>query len=247
MKDSLLEKISRLLFIDNDRCPVCKKVLFAKDAYLCSTCLNHLPVNDGLVCRRCGRPVLDHEVTLCKSCKSGQSSYVDQGYVWLRYEEAAERIAAGFKFRHQKTLAYWTGRQMAVGVMKQPWVKTLDVLIPVPLHANRLAERGYNQSEQLARGLAFELYEKGISVGIDTESLARVVDTPHQVGQSAAFRHQNVKNAFRVVLPQAVRGRRVALVDDVMTTGATLNNCAEALRAAGAQTVSIMTFAATVG
>ncbi|MCH4071362.1 ComF family protein [Pseudoramibacter sp.] len=247
MSGSLLQRISRLLFIDNDRCPVCKKVLFDKEAYLCETCLKNLPVNAGPVCSRCGRPVLTHETVLCKSCKSGLNRHFDQGYVWLRYEEAAEQIAAGFKFRHQKTLADWAGRQMAAGLMEQPWIKEIEALIPVPLHPNRLAERGYNQSAHLARGLSLALRERGLEIAVDGDSLKRVVDTPHQVGQSADFRQQNVKNVFRAVCPEHLQGKRVALVDDVMTTGATLDNCAAALEEAGAEKVSIITFAATVG
>ncbi|MGN0193947.1 MAG: ComF family protein [Pseudoramibacter sp.] len=247
MSGPLLETISRLLFIDNDRCPVCGKILFGKSDYLCASCLRNLPVNGGPVCRRCGRPVLTHEETLCKTCRKEENHSFDRGYVWLIYDSRSEKIAAGFKFKYQKTLAFWAGQQMAEGFAKTEWAHQIDALVPVPLHPNRLAERGYNQSEQLAAGLASALKEKGIAIAVDSVSLRRAVDTPHQVGQSAAFRRENVKQAFRAVSSENIQDRRIALVDDVMTTGATLDSCAAALREAGAKSVSVITFAATMG
>ncbi|MGI6556313.1 MAG: ComF family protein [Pseudoramibacter sp.] len=245
MKNKLLEHLSRLLLIDNDRCPVCKKILWKKEAYLCDQCLRELPKNDARTCRRCGRPLSSDDADLCSACRSDAKRPIDRGWVWLVYGRAAEQIAAGFKFNYQKTLAYWAGAQMAKDLADCPWMAEVDALIPVPLHPNRLSERGYNQSEQLALGIVSGLMrEKGIAITLDAESLRRVVDTPHQLGQTAAFRLKNVKNAFDVVDPERVYGKRIALVDDVMTTGATLDACAAALKQAGAADVAVITFAA---
>lgn len=244
MKNKLLEHLSRLLLIDNDRCPVCKKILWKKEAYLCDQCLRELPKNDARTCRRCGRPLTSDDTDLCSACRSDAKRPIDRGWVWLVYGRAAEQIAAGFKFNYQKTLAYWAGAQMAKDLADCPWMAEVDALIPVPLHPNRLTERGYNQSEQLAAGIASGLNERGIEITLDAECLKRVVDTPHQLGQPASFRLKNVKNAFGVADSERVRGQRIALVDDVMTTGATLDACAAALKKAGAADVAVITFAA---
>ncbi|MFT3766723.1 MAG: phosphoribosyltransferase family protein [Minicystis sp.] len=116
----------------------------------------------------------------------------------------------------------------------------VDVVIPVPLHPARLAERGYNQAALLATEVAREL-----AVPTSALALARTRHTPQQARLDRAARLGNVTGAFRVRLPAQVRGRRVLLVDDVSTTGATLSACATALRDAGAAAVTALVVART--
>lgn len=106
-----------------------------------------------------------------------------------------------------------------------------DALVPVPLHPRRERGRGFNQSLLIARKLA------GEAMPVMPGWLARTRDTPQQVGQDRAARQANVANAFACPDPAAVHGRRILLVDDVATTGATLDACARTLRAAGAASV----------
>jgi ComF family protein len=115
-----------------------------------------------------------------------------------------------------------------------------DLVVPVPLHPARLAARGYNQAALLGGAVAAEL-----SLPLAARALARTRATPPQARLARAARLGNVAGAFRVRRPGAVRGRRVLLVDDVSTTGATLAACAEALRAAGAAEVTALVLART--
>ena len=108
----------------------------------------------------------------------------------------------------------------------------LDLLVPVPLSARRLRERGFNQAEQIATALASR-----IGVPVEQTVLQRTRHTRPQVGQTSDQRQTNVAGAFTCLSPERVTGRRVGLVDDVMTTGATLRACADELRAAGASRV----------
>jgi len=108
----------------------------------------------------------------------------------------------------------------------------IDLLIPVPLADRRRRERGFNQSELIGRGLSERL-----GVPLLPPALVRVRETPRQVGLTAVERQKNVSGAFGCPDPSLVTGRRVALVDDVMTTGATLAACAEELKVAGATRV----------
>jgi ComF family protein len=119
-----------------------------------------------------------------------------------------------------------------------PEVWDVDAVIPVPLHVHRLRARGYNQAARLARALA-----RRIDRPLADDVLARVVATAPQVGQDHAARARNVRNAFRVERPDRVRGRTLLLVDDVITTGATAQACARALRRAGAVRVYVWTVA----
>ena len=122
---------------------------------------------------------------------------------------------------------------------------TLPLIVPVPLHLSRRRERGFNQSELLAAGLVRALGKQrgGAAPQVAKACLRRTRATPPQTGLSVASRRENLRGAFEVVKPDAVRGRVIVLVDDVMTTGATLSACARALKRAGAARVMGLTLA----
>jgi ComF family protein len=115
----------------------------------------------------------------------------------------------------------------------------------VPLHASRQRERGFNQAELLARGLsaALEKTRGGRVPQFDAHALRRIRATPPQTGLSVSARHENVRGVFAVVRPERIGNKKIVLVDDVMTTGATLSACAQAVRAAGARSVCGLTLA----
>jgi ComF family protein len=115
---------------------------------------------------------------------------------------------------------------------------TADLVVPVPLHPRRLVDRGYNQAALLAAQVAVELDAPLLARG-----LVRLRNTPQQAHLDRAARLDNVRQAFRARLPLAIQGRRVVLVDDVATTGATLTACSEALLAAGAVSVTALVVA----
>jgi ComF family protein len=116
-------------------------------------------------------------------------------------------------------------------------VGPVDLVVPVPLHPRRLADRGYNQAALLAVTVA-----RALGAPLVTQALRRIRDTPNQASQGRAPRLANVRGAFLAV-PSLIRGRRVLLVDDVRTTGATLSACREGLQAAGARHVSALVLA----
>ncbi|MEJ7712061.1 MAG: phosphoribosyltransferase family protein [Pyrinomonadaceae bacterium] len=112
-------------------------------------------------------------------------------------------------------------------------------IIPVPLHANRQAERGFNQAEVIARGLAAL-----IKLPLDEASVKRTTHSEkHRAGMDIVGRRQTVRNAFSVDRPRLIEGQRPLLIDDVYTTGATVSACAEALKSAGALDVFVLTIA----
>ena len=155
----------------------------------------------------------------------------------VRYDEASKNLLLALKFLDKtdnaKTLAKWlnlAGRDI--------WQEGVDVIVPIPLHYTRLIERRYNQSGLLASELA-----KLNGLPVDYTSVVRHKKTRPQVEFSGHERVKNVKGVFSVKYPDKIKGKRVVLIDDVMTTGSTLKECALALRAAGAKSVDTLTVA----
>jgi ComF family protein len=196
---------------------------FAADLPRCPRCAEHSP--GGQTCGACLRqpPVYLAAVAA-----------VDYGFPW-------EGLVRRFKFHAQPDLAAALASVMATAVARHD-ATTVQHVLPVPLSAARLAERGYNQAWELARRVARRL---GRPAQVDW--LARLRDTPHQVGLSRQARTQNLRDAFWVPPPAiaAVRGQHLALVDDVLTTGVTATAASQALLAAGAASVQLWVLART--
>jgi ComF family protein len=157
----------------------------------------------------------------------------------MRYDEASRRLVLAFKHGDRLHLAPAFGRWMRRAGAEL--LAEADVLVPVPLHWTRLLARRYNQAAVLAHAIHAA---NGPPVGADW--LVRRRRTPSQGKRGAQARERNVKGAFAVKPGRAVEGRRILLIDDVFTTGATVGECARVLRRAGARHVDVLTLARTV-
>ena len=189
---------------------------------LCRECRPALPLQ-GPSCSACALPLQDGS-PLCGRCLKRRPGF-DAAWASFTYGGALERLLPRLKF-HADLAA---GAMLASLMASNPPSFSADVLVPVPLHRKRLAERGYNQALELARPLA-----RSVGLPVRPALLQRVRATTAQTGLSGAERRRNLRDAF------ATRGKvpaRVLLVDDVMTTGTTLTACAEALKRDGAQWV----------
>jgi ComF family protein len=200
---------------------------------LCAPCFRESGFISGPICARCGAPGLD----LCDACAHAPPAW-DRGRAVALYEGAARRIVLALKHGDRidvaRTVAPWLLR--AGGTL----VAEADLVAPVPLHWTRLLTRRFNQSAELARALT-RAADRPETLAADL--LTRIRRTPSQDGRTRAGRLANVAGAFMVSKRWRgrVAGRRVLLIDDVMTTGATLSACAEALRGAGAAGVDVIT------
>jgi ComF family protein len=174
-----------------------------------------------------------HGLSLCGLCRRAAFAF-DEARSFAWYEGALRGLVQCLKFDGFLPLS----RPLAAYLhsLLQRTGGSFDLILPVPLHPRRERRRGFNQSALLARELA---RLTGITCG--KKDCVRVRDTPPQTGLRAAHRRRNVVGAFAVPRPEAVRGRRIVLIDDVMTTGATVHACAGALKDAGAARVLVLT------
>jgi ComF family protein len=166
-------------------------------------------------------------------------SPTDECIAFASYGGALATAIRHFKYEDAAYLARPLGALLRMACRAAKF--RADLVVPVPLHRHRLIERGYNQSALLAREVAAEL-----GVRLAARALARITDTAVQAELARGARHANVRGAFRVRSPRAVEGRAIALVDDVMTTGATLSACATPLLEAGARSVKRVVLARTL-
>lgn len=151
------------------------------------------------------------------------------------------------KFSHDERLGVHLGRLLIAAWDQLPSLGNGErpLVMPVPLHASRRKERGFNQSDLLAKGLVRELGKRQAAAKLRVldSILVRAKPTTQQTGLSVAARRENVRGAFEVRKPESIRGRDIVLIDDVMTTGATLSACARALKKAGGRNVWALTLA----
>lgn len=203
--------------------------------FICPACRLLLTRISPPLCPRCGRP--QENSLFCLSCESWEAK-IDGIRAPFRFEGVARHAIHQLKYRGLKALAPELAGLMADYLVRYPVPG--DVLVPVPLHPKRLRERGYNQTSLLARELG-----KRVKLPVNEDCLLRGRYTGPQVGAGLAERRANVAGAFSGANP-GLRGLKVILIDDVATSGATLDACATALKAIGTLSVWGLTFAREV-
>lgn len=209
------------------------------EGFLCSACREKLSFVPVHICKRCG-VTLPSGGAHCFACRGSKAkkykcSLIRSAFV---FNEASRSLVHGLKYDGREYLAAVMGKEMALRFKHYPELASSDLIMPVPLFAKRKRKRGYNQSELLAQ--SFSLHT-GISC--DVFSLVRIRDTVSQTRLGRKARLENMAGAFMCNNINGVEGKTVLLIDDVATTGATLEGCATALKRAGAKKVFAYTFA----
>ena len=218
---------------------------------MCRQCWSGVEAWEGICCGRCGLPIASspadetHPV-LCGHCRTADPAF-DLARSFGLYRGNLRALILQLKFQRRERL----GRRLG-GYLAQAWDK-VDVfrqsqpllLVPVPLFHARERERGFNQARSLAVGLVHHLPKRlsREALKIADGALARTRHTLPQTGLKFSARQENVRGAFTVIRPERLEGRQAVLMDDVMTTGATLSACAQALKDGGAKTVLALALA----
>lgn len=212
------------------RCPLCA---VRTGGEFCIDCRRLLPwIITG--CEICGTEL--YEVGVCGGCQA-RLPYYDHAVIPFQYRAPVSRHIQSLKYHQQLRYAGC----LAAIICRRVWKDSgalPSIIIPIPLHPRRLRMRGFNQASEIAHGIGKEL---GVMVG--HSQLVRVKDTVPQVGLRGDARRRNVRNAFQAIAP--IQHAHIALVDDVVTSGSTVNAAARALKRAGATTVSVWAAAKT--
>lgn len=222
----MLGRLWRALY--PSRCVACGR--FHSD-YLCELCRAQLSPILPPTCLRCGAPL--RALGDCRACLNREYLF-DCAVCGGPYVGSVRRAVVNLKFRRWQRAAEPLARLLweAFQYPAHAPLKQADAIVPVPIHPYRRAMRGFNQTELIGRRLS-----QISTVPMQAHWLRRRFYRRPQVGLSGAARLQNVQDVFECVHPDAVRGRVVWLLDDVFTTGSTLNACAQVLKAAGARFV----------
>lgn len=206
---------------------------------LCKVCSHQFKTPGPFICRRCGA-VLKSGGAHCYACRGSKAKKYKCQLIrsaWV-FNTASRALVHALKYNQQEYVAPFMAKQMVKRFCAYPELSDVDLIIPVPLFPGKKRSRGYNQSELLARTFALET-----GLNLDTTSLVRVRNTVSQTTLGRRGRLDNMLGAFACRPAKRVRGRTVLLIDDVATTGATLEGCAVALKQAGAKKVLAYTYA----
>ena len=193
---------------------------------LCPRCIRNLPRTEQAAIRQNGTEyVLAGEVK--DFVKRMRVMHVDKAAAFLFYEKdhPVQRLIHRMKYEDRPVIGQQLGRQTALEMQYADFFDEIDIIIPVPLHPKRLRERGYNQSEYIARGIS-----EVTGIPVDTTHVFRVRNTPKQALQTGEDRKHNVADAFAVSHPEQLYYKHILLVDDLITTGETMRACLRAMR-----------------
>jgi len=225
------------------RCLACLSLLPDGSRHsLCPACDARIRYIKEPLCPVCGLPFEAGTTTShpCGACLKERPPF-DVARALGRYEGPLLEVIHRFKYRKDTAAGEALGRLAASYPFFDFSFTAYDVLVPVPLHLRRLRERGFNQALVLGRVVARHHH-----LALDFDAVARHRDTTPQVSLDGKDRRENVRDAFVVVRPQCLEGKRVLLVDDVFTTGSTVSECARVVKKAGAAWVGVFTVARVV-
>jgi len=208
-------------------CLLCSAV--SEKELLCDACAADLPHLPQSHCPRCALPVPDGQT--CGRCLS-KAPHFDAAKAAYLYDFPLDKLIQSFKYSHRLAVGAYFGWQLAK--LTQPLAA--DLIIPMPLHTDRLRERGFNQALELARPVSAKW-----RIPIDYTSCQRTRNTPSQADLHWRERVKNVRGAFHCTADFS--GKRIILIDDVMTTGASLDECARALKLHGAAEITVLVVA----
>ena len=212
-------------------CVICETVC---DDYLCDKCLEKIEIITPPYCHRCGIPC---ETYLCTSCRE-REFYFDRAVSAGIFDGVLREAIHKFKFKSIETLIEPLGNILVNYYISTGFNKRIDLVIAVPIHKSRCIERGFNQAEKLSNYLSRHYYIPSCN-----DALVKIKKTSDQADLQLDERMINLQDVFYAKNKTVISGKRILLIDDVFTTGSTVNEASKALKEAGAKEVYVYTLA----
>lgn len=215
------------------RCPVCQDILTDRTEKICKSCRKKaVPVREPK-CKKCGKPLTMQEQEYCLDC-SRRKHFFSKGWAVFPYDREIRQSVCRFKFHNKREYKDFYASEMARLYGKEITAWRPDVILPIPMYRKKQRKRGYNQAELLAAETG-----KRLGIPVEPQIICRVRNTTPQKKLTRKERDRNLKNAFKVQ-PGTVNKKKVLLVDDIYTTGATVDAAARALLEQGAEEVRFL-------
>ena len=216
------------------RCPICEEIIKKKNKYICDKCKDKITYNVEPVCKKCGKSITTFEKEYCRACCT-KNYYFDMGVSVFKHKADIKKSIYRFKYSNKREY-----KDFYINELLKKHIRTIkywdaDVIIPVPLHKNKKIKRGFNQAEILAKELG-----KRLNIEVNKELLVRDKNTSPQKELSLDKRKKNLEKAFKLTCG-IVQYKKIILVDDIYTTGNTMNFCAKELKKAGVKKVYFVT------
>lgn len=211
-------------------CALCGDLLGKNERYICVACEVSLPHVTEPACFKCGKEISDNETELCEDCSRHIRSFV-RGFPAMNYDEMFQESIATFKYHGKRDYGKYFAYEIARSRGKDIAGVNPEALIPIPLHKKKLRKRGYNQAEVIARELG-----RRLDIPVDDKILIRTVNTLPQKRLNSIERENNLKNAFQSQ-EKRVKYNKIMLVDDIYTTGTTVEACTKVLHEIGVKDI----------
>lgn len=235
----IIDKLLEVIYPSGIYCISCGSMIdSSRDYALCDDCLNEFHWVGEKTCAKCGKILeADYKHELCYDCREFDHEF-DKGFTCVWYGLLERGVLMDYKYRGKPYIGRKLGEIMYDRMELEDVV--YDLIVPVPMHRRRQIERGYNQAQVMAAEMA---KRKGVTCA--SELLVRTRETAAMKGLGSFDRRENLKNAFAVSPKNhyTIRGKAILLVDDIYTTGSTLDACSRVLKDAGASAVYVLTFA----
>lgn len=233
-----IDTFLNFIYPRNIYCILCNSSIDRDEKYsICVECKKKLKLIDGKTCVKCGKPLDElYIIDKCHDCINN-SHYFTKAVSCLEYDDLAKKIIYDLKYHKKRYISYHIAEIM-YDRLKLKDIDSFDMIIPVPLHAAKKRERAFNQAYLIGKYLS-----KMIEIEVDNKTLIRVKNTITQNKLTREERRKNLEDAFEIINKQTINNKRILLIDDIFTTGSTVDQCSKVLIENGAQNVYVATLA----
>jgi len=235
---TIVDAVLDFIYPRNIYCLLCEKPIKTDDEYsLCDECRGKIEWIKKPICDVCGKPLDEnYDNESCVDCLNNSHMFT-KGLSSIVYNGNIKRVVHNFKYHNKRYIGYHMA-EIITDTLRQNKIDYIDYIVPVPMHKNKKRQRGFNQSSIIAKYIA-----RNMDLNFNDKNLIKIRDTSEQNKLNKKERFENLKGAFHLNSTDLFREKEILLVDDIYTTGNTVDACCEALNKANPKAIYIASFA----